>query len=193
MQFNANKTISRFWAEEDANIFAEGVMILPFLALFYVGIVDYFQTYEAKATNIRAAYTISDILSREDTSVDANYLNGLHTVFSFLTDNAGADPAIRVTVVYCEENCELGSASRAFKMDWSYGVGMSALVEGQLTEYDDDLPVMSAGDRALLVETSVNYTPAFEAVGLDNISFENTIVTRPRWVPVVCFTGINCS
>lgn len=184
---------ARFWAEEDANILAEGVMILPFIALFYVGIVDYFQTYAAKATNIRAAYTISDILSREDTSVNANYINGLHTVFSYLTQDAGGNPEIRVTVVYCEDNCGLEDTGRVLRMDWSYGVGKSALVEGQLSEFEEKIPVMSTGDRALLVETTVDYTPAFESVGLEDVTFENIIVTRPRWVPIMCFEGINCN
>lgn len=184
---------ARFWAEEDANILAEGVMILPFIALFYVGIVDYFQTYAAKATNLRAAYTISDILSREDTSVSSSYINGLHTVFSYLTQDAGANPKIRVTVVFCTENCALGSANRRLDMDWSYGVGKPALSAGQLGQFEDRIPVMSKGDRALLVETYVDYTPAFESVGLDNVHFENVIVTRPRWVPIMCFEGINCN
>ena len=155
--------------------------------------MDYFQTYAAKATNIRAAYTISDILSREDTSVNANYIDGLHTVFSYLTLDAGANPEIRVTVVYCEDNCGLEDTGRVLRMDWSYGVGKSALVEGQLSEFDDKIPVMSTGDRAILVETTVDYTPAFESVGLDDVTFENIIVTRPRWVPIMCFEGINCN
>ena len=46
----------------------------------------------------------------------------------------------------------------------------------------DRIPLMADNDSVVIVETEVAYDPGFE-VGIPNHSFDNFIVTRPRYYP----------
>ena len=56
----------------------------------------------------------------------------------------------------------------------------------------DRLPNMADGDHVVLVEVEVNYKPSFN-VGLGNQTLKQFIVTRPRFVPRICLSGVACS
>ncbi|MCV2881409.1 TadE/TadG family type IV pilus assembly protein [Actibacterium sp. XHP0104] len=184
--------LTRFWREEDASMIAEGVMTLPILAWWYVGSLTFFQAYEAKNVNIKAAYTISDMLSREDKFVDDSYMDGLYKVFKYLTDDEGFDQAIRVTQVYCSKNCNTSGDSRELSVDWSYGTTGRAVVTAEgVMSFNKYVPIMTLGDRAVIVETWSSYSPPFN-VGLSDEDFQNIVVTRPRFVPTICYLGVNC-
>ncbi|MBC56092.1 MAG: hypothetical protein CL814_13880 [Confluentimicrobium sp.] len=179
------KRLRRFIVEEDATITAEAVMTLPVLVWTYVGSLAFFDAYDAKNVNQKAAYTISDMLSRETAPVNALYIQGLANTYDYLTSGHGTDSRIRVTIVRCADNCANNDASRVMTRDWSYGTGtLAPLTDGDLSSYLDVIPIMPAGDRVILVETFVTYTPAFN-VGLDQRSFENTVVTRPRFMATI--------
>ena len=48
------------------------------------------------------------------------------------------------------------------------------------------------GDYVVIVESRVGYEPAFD-VGMDAQTLAQFIVTRPRFVPKVCLSGVTCS
>ncbi len=60
--------IRQFVECDDASITVEAVMILPLLLWGYFGMFVLFDGYRAASSNIRANYTIADMLSREDTT-----------------------------------------------------------------------------------------------------------------------------
>ncbi|MHC0054907.1 TadE/TadG family type IV pilus assembly protein [Actibacterium sp. D379-3] len=187
------RALTRFATEEDASLIAEAVIILPVLTWWYVGSLAFFQAYEARNINLKAAYTVSDMISREDSGVDAAYIEGLQDVFAYLTLGNGTDPAIRVTLVRCTSNCDVDDGSRVLELDWSYGAGgKGALINANMSAYLDRIPLMPLGDRVILLETFVTYTPPFN-VGLNVSDFQNLVVTRPRFVPVMCFEGVTCT
>ncbi|NHX27110.1 hypothetical protein HA397_24355 [Escherichia coli] len=57
--------------------------------------------------------------------------------------------------------------------------------------FNQYVPIMTLGDRAVIVETWSSYSPPFN-VGLNDEDFQNIVVTRPRFVPTICYTGVNC-
>jgi len=192
MLHRITQTLRRFMRDETAAVVAEGVIILPTLAWWYVGSLTFFQAYEAKNVNLKAAYTISDMISREDGSVNAAYINGLSDVFTYLTAGSGSNPAIRVTLLRCSQNCD-NDATRVLTLDWSYGTnGKAALVDANLPNYKSKIPLKPLGDRVVMIETFMNYSPSFN-VGLTDSDFQNTIITRLRFVPILCFDGITCT
>lgn len=187
------RALARFAADESASLVAEAVLILPVLAWWYVGSLTFFQAYQARNTNVKAAYTISDMLSRENGSVNAAYLDGLTDVFRYLTAGAGNNPAVRITMMKCTQNCADEDPGRVLGMDWSYATGGRRTLTGDdLPSYQSKIPLTPLGDRVIVVETFMTYTPSFN-VGLTQSSFQNIVVTRPRFVPVLCFDGIACS
>lgn len=180
------KPFARFCREEHATLVAEALLILPALVWFYVGSLVYFHGYEARNVNMKAAYTISDMISREDKEINATYIEGLGKVFEYLTAGKGTNGRIRVSQIHCADACGLNDSARELIIDWSYGTdGMVPLNSGDIPIYSKWVPVMAQGDRVLVVETFVDYEPAWTTVGLDVDGFENRVVTRPRFVPLL--------
>jgi len=54
------------------------------------------------------------------------------------------------------------------------------------------IPKMAHGDDVVLVETEVSYHPAFN-VGMTDEVLKQFIVTRPRFIPKLCLTGVVCA
>ncbi|KAJ55314.1 hypothetical protein ACMU_11490 [Actibacterium mucosum KCTC 23349] len=169
-------------------ITAEAVIAMPFLVWWYIGSFVFFDAFQARNVNLKAAYTVADMLSREDGSVNANYIYGLERVYSYLATGSGSNAAIRVTLVRCSQNCDQDNGYRLLEVDWSMGTDdLAALTTGQMSTYLDDIPIMPAGDRVILLETFIDYEPAWDVGILNPSDFDNLIVTRPRFVPQIQF------
>lgn len=186
------KPLQRFARDEQASVLVEFVLIMPPLMAFFVGMLVYFDAYVAKDVNLKAAYTVADMLSRESDPVDATYLEGLDDVFDYLTAGSGTNGMIRVTLVRCTDECLSSDKPRVLAADWSYGTDtMEALSDADLAAYDSVIPVMPLGERVILMETFTDYTPSFN-VGIPQTDFDNIVVTRPRFAPQICFQGQTC-
>lgn len=175
-----------FAADETGLITAEAVIAMPFLVWWYVGSLVFFDAYQARNVNLKAAYTVSDMLSREDSSVNAAYIEGLDGVYSYLTTGHGTNAKVRVTLVRCTSQCGADEPNRVLALDWSYGTdNLAALTDGELGAYDTHIPIMPAGDRVIMVETFIDYEPAWDVGIVNPTDFDNIIVTRPRFMPQI--------
>jgi len=178
--------LTRFARDESGLITAEAVIAMPILVWWYVGSFVFFDAYQARNINLKAAYTVSDMLSREDGEVNAAYIEGLEDIYTYLTDGSGSNAALRVTLVKCSENCGLDNGYRVLDLDWSYATSsMAALTAGELVSYLDDIPLMPEGDRVIMIESFIDYEPAWQVGIFDPSDFDNIIVTRPRFVPQI--------
>ncbi|SMX33375.1 TadE/TadG family type IV pilus assembly protein [Actibacterium lipolyticum] len=185
--FNTLKNaIARFRSDESGLITAEAVLAMPVLVWWYVGSLVFFDAYQARNVNLKAAYTISDMLSRELASAGPNYIQGLDNVYGYLTAGHGTGSKIRVTMVKCNDDCEAGSTSRELVRSWSEGTGdLAPLSDGDLDAYQKYIPVMAKGDWVILAETFIDYDPAWQVGIVDPTDFDNVIVTRPRFLPQI--------
>ena len=182
------KAVSRFVKDETGLVTAEAVIAMPVLVWWYVGSFVFFDSYQARNTNLKAAYTIADMISRETGTVDAAYLEGLDDIFAYLTSASGSKPDIRVTLVRCTLSCNHNDNNRGLAMDWSYGTDQTlALTESDLSKYEDEIPVIPLGERIILLETYIEYTPAWDVGILNPTEFTRVIATRPRFVPQIPF------
>ena len=75
----------------------EAVIILPALATIYFGSFVFFDAARTNTLAMKATYTMSDILSRED-EIDEPFLNGLNSMMAFLVPSH-ATPKTRVTLI----------------------------------------------------------------------------------------------
>ena len=173
----------------------EGLLAFTFLAWWYMASFTFFDAFRQKNINLKAAYTIADMLSREtgpiagdSTSVQINqtYVNGLNTMFDYLT-NSRQPTWIRVTSVYWDDN------DNKYRVDWSAtsGTGHDEMTTYMLQAYKDRIPVMPNGDTVVLVETFMAYTPVFK-VGLDPRWFQTFITTAPRFASCVPWQTDGC-
>jgi len=172
--------LSRFADDQRGSVTVEAVLILPLLLWAYVAMFVYFDAFKVQNTNLRAAYTIADMISRQSNAIDANYVNGLNTVFDYLV-NIDTNTSVRTSSVFWD------SVNNVYKVQWSYATNsMPLLTNANVNDYADRLPTIPSGDTLVVVETWLDYSPAFD-VGLQARTFKEFIATRPRFVAQVPF------
>jgi Flp pilus assembly protein TadG len=186
MRFIRNQ-FARFGREDRGAILAEAVLVLPFMFWAFLGLFVYWDAFRAMNKVQKASYTISDMISREMVTINDAYITGMDTLMERLIDT-DQDVTIRVTSVTWNED------NNRFEVHWSRSTGslMPRLTTTTLQNYASLIPDMSDGDYVVIVESSVRYTPAFN-IGMGEQELSQFIVTRPRFVPKVCLSGVACS
>jgi len=180
----------RYLGDERASITVEMVMVFPILLWGYFGMFILFDAYRALSSNIRASYTISDMLSREVNEVNAAYIEGLNDIQDVLTQSPERT-VLRVTFVSYD------AASETHTLEGSYSTeGKDPIAAGNFqTAIVDNLPPMPDTGWLIVVETWVAYIP-FMNITLEQLYqmgeksdryvfgpffFESLVSVRPRF------------
>jgi hypothetical protein len=168
--------ITGFLKDEDAPLTVEAVIILPILLWAYMAMYVFWDAFKMQNINVKSAYTIADMLSREPTTVGPDYIDGLAAMLDFL--NRGKyDTRLRVSVVGARIDPTDGSTE--YFLCWSEGRGMDDLTSIEAIE--DQIPVMPPGGDVIVVQTEMDYVPIFRGpYGVEPRTFTNLIPTRPR-------------
>ena len=180
--------LRRFLRDEGGSIAVEGMLVLPMLVWAYVGVFVFFDAYRAQSINIKAGYTIGDIVSRESGYVTPEYMDSLYQVQGVLTDTM--EPrTLRVSVVRYDE------PSRNYVVRWSQarGPGLSGLPANSVVPASmrAQLPAVANDRRLIIAETTVYYEPRYD-VGLNPFTFTDLTVTQPRAdLSRVCWNSVN--
>lgn len=164
-----------FRAGEDGSVSLEAVLITPMLFWTIMAGYTYFEAYRQSASNIKAAHTIGDVISREVRVINDAYIDSMEEMFRLMVVNQ-ADLKIRVSLVKYHED------TNSHSVEWSANRGgfTEKLTLADVALIKDALPPMSDQNTLILVETSNTFVPLFR-VGLGNIELENFIFTRPRF------------
>ncbi len=188
----------RFKREEGGTVMVEALLVLPMLIWSYLALFAYWDSFRSLNTAQKAAYTISDTISREMVSLSPAYIPGLRDMMQYLVHNNDSQVKLRVTSITFNE------ANNRFEVHWSRSPNgaFPELTTATLQQFADCapatikpgsciLPNMADGDYVVLVETSISYSPAFD-VGVSDQVLREFIVTRPRFLPKICLTGVVC-
>jgi len=168
----------KFSRDEEGGLAIEAIVMLPLMFFVVLSMFTLFDAFRQYTMHQKAAYTLSDMISRETVPLDTSYLTGAHALFDDMTRNP-QESSIRVSVVRYDENNDI------FKLDWSQTQGYSTPLSNQdVRNWGDRLPVLVHNERILVVETFANYAPPFET-GLGSREIENFIFTRPRYSPQI--------
>ncbi|MGH1329812.1 MAG: TadE/TadG family type IV pilus assembly protein [Paracoccaceae bacterium] len=186
---NLRQCVLDFRDGTKGSVSMEAVLMLPLLAWAYVAMFTYFDAFRTRNTGEKAAYTISDAMTRVTDGVDENYIEGMKTLFDYLTP-ANYDTELRVSEiqwVLVDPNDPLSLGS--YEVRWSYGAdGKAKLTNSMLAGLENQLPDLVAGERLVVVEATSNWKPFFN-VGLDARSFDYFIPTSPRFSSQVAWEG----
>lgn len=170
--------LRHFLTDTRGTVAIEAVIALPVLFWVFLASFVYFDAYRQSSINIKAAYMVGDMLSRETSSVDDDYLDGMKSLFDYLAGSA-RDTKMRVSVIQWDEEDD------AYLRDWSQTRGaVSALNNNDLSGLADNLPILSDNERVILVETWSRYEPPF-SVGLNERDMYNFVFTSPRFAPLL--------
>ncbi|MFN0115501.1 MAG: hypothetical protein ACKVPY_12570 [Paracoccaceae bacterium] len=165
----------------------EGVLACTFLLWWYMASFTFFDAYRQKNMTLKAGYTIADMLSRETNTVNAAYLNGLNTVFDYLTFST-QPTAVRVSSVYWD------GAQNKYRTFCSYSTNPSKYpkqTDATIDLQKSKLPNLPVGDTVVLVETFMAFQPIFR-IGLNPQWYTTFITTRPRFASQVVFDPTIC-
>lgn len=184
----------RFFAEDcRASLSVETTIIMPLLTWWYVGSFVYFDAFRQQNVNLKAAYTLADMISREgggggggsDGKVGPEYLDGLNRVFDYLTTS---DKPTWIRVTFLDMDQVTGKYRKLYSKTTK---GKPEHTNDTLNARADRIPLLAPGEKVVLVETFAAYEPFFN-VGLGARWFENFIVTRPRFAPCISWEDEGC-
>ena len=175
-----SRFFSRFRREERASATVEFAIIIPILFWVYAGSYVFFDSFRQSAINLKAAYTIGDLISRETNFINADYIDSMYNMTKLLT-GTNTPMAMRITVIRWDEEDD------KYHLDWSKSRGdVFPLDESSLEEIEARLPVMPDDERVILVETWNTWKGVMET-GMGERSLDNFVFTRPRFAPQVVY------
>lgn len=179
----------RFGDETSGSIPVEGLLVSTLLIWWYVAAFTFFYAYQQKNANLKGAYTIADMLSRQTDAIDEDYITGLNTVFDYMT-RSPRDTFIRVSSLYWDD------VQDRYEVQWSHVTdpAYNHHTYSSIQPLAAKIPTMPEQDSVILVETFMYHQPIFN-VGLGPAWYTTFITTRPRFASCVPWapTGGNCS
>lgn len=169
--------LGRFWRNQNGVVTIEAVMIFPLLFWSSWTAYTYFDGYRQGASNLKAAYAIADIISREKNAITKQYITNMYELQKFMISDRSA-VSMRISFVWYSEDDD-----RHYKY-WSCvrGESFDELDDDTLlNEYRDRIPVMADKATMILVETKDWYTRPFK-IGFGDHSFgiDKFMFTQPR-------------
>ncbi|MBU1279574.1 MAG: hypothetical protein KJ731_16335 [Alphaproteobacteria bacterium] len=172
----------RYQREDQGTWSVEAVIMAPLIMFSLVFCYTFFTAFQAKSEANKANYTISDYLSRQTDPVTPAFLNGTADLYRFLNNSGDIDMRVSEVKFSLDSN---GNGS--YSLVWSYAVGnFSPLTTNSLSDVENRLPLLANGEEVLLVETVRTWSPLFD-VGLAELTFADTVTTKPRFATQVLF------
>ena len=180
------RPLRSFLREDRGSVVAEAVIVLPVFLWAYLALFTYWDAFRSLNTVQKASYTVSDMVSREMLGISTSYVDGLDRMMEYLVDD-GQNVSMRLTSV------TWSATNNRFEVHWSRSPGnaMIPLTTTTLLPLASKIPTMAAGDYVVILEVLVPYAPTF-SIGMNDMNFEEFIVTRPRFLPCLPLDNIIC-
>jgi len=167
-----------FWSDTRGSVTVEFVLAMPFIFWSFMATYVYFDGYQQSASNLKAAYTISDLISRETSDINDEYIDSMVELFELMTHTPTVS-TMRITVIRWDD------PDQRYYVNWSANRGFPEdLTDATVSDLASRLPNMPDNEIVILVETNNTFVPLFR-IGLDNIDLQNFVFTRPRFVDQV--------
>ena len=175
--------LRRFRKETLGTATVEFAIFIPVLFWGYGASYVFFDGYRQSSINLKAAYTIGDLISRETAFITPTYIDSMYSLTQILIRPTNP-VSLRVTVIRWDEEDD------QYYLDWSEarspGDTLDPLTQAQIMDLEARLPVMPDEERVILVETWNSWEGIMET-GLGPQSLDNFIFTSPRFATQVRF------
>ena len=170
--------LRRFFRDELGNASIEAVIFIPLMLTVLTATFTFHDAFRQKSLNTKAAFTISDALSRETDPIDDAYVDGMVDLLEYLTRSSGPY-SLRVTLVRYDANLS------KYEALWSQVRGSFEAIDAQAAnDWATKLPTLLHNERVIVVETRTDYQLPIPVPGLDTSDmFYNFVFTRPRFAP----------
>ncbi len=176
---STRKTLKRFARDCQGAMLVEFAFCLPLLMLLFAGALVLQDAIRIGYLNSKASYTVADMVSREDESINTPYFEGLDSVFQYMVGERYPS-GLRMTTIECTANCT-DQETRVLEVCWSKSSPGSAELEtAEINNYAARTPLFAEGDTMIITETFLNYTPPVFTTLFDPRTYEAIVFTRPR-------------
>src|SRR6056297_2765057 len=108
--------LRRFWSDNSGVVTVEFVMFMPFLMWTYAASYVFFDAYRQSSLNLKAAYTVGDMISRETNAITPTYIDSMYSLTQLLTRSTNP-MSMRVSVIWWDET------DQRHYLDWSQARG----------------------------------------------------------------------
>ncbi|MCG6884381.1 MAG: hypothetical protein LJE62_11575 [Silicimonas sp.] len=174
------KSLFRMTLRDERGSFSiEAILMFPMLIWAFMAMYVFFEGLRETNINLKATYTVADLLSREETAVDGTYVNNMNVIYGWMARSQNP-VRMRVSVVIYDEDSDTHQLYCSIPT-----TGVDALVQEQVPAFiTPHVPIMADAASAIVVETWVRYDPIMEvpllSIGLDQTDIYNIVVTAPR-------------
>ena len=178
-----------FRDNEDGSQSVEAVLIFPILFWAYAGMFVFWDIYKANNVTTRAAYTISDLLSRELDSISTSDVNGMNDIFNHIVNASNVDLSVPTDIIVSIVKKKLNDdgVTTYFALEGSRATsGQTA--HSDIAAIESRIPEMAVGDKTIVVETFALYDPIFN-LALDSRYLTSIVATPPRFAANLSFTN----
>ncbi len=166
----------RFFRKQDGVVSIEAIMVFPLLFWSMWTSYTYFDGYRQSARNLKAAYAIADILSREKSTVTAQYVTTMYDLQKFMIADRSA-VSMRISFIRYDKPDD-----RHYVL-WSCvrGDSFEKWNNGTIDQIWDRIPVMADNASMIVVETKDHYKRPFKiGFGDNDFAIDKFIFTQPR-------------
>ncbi len=181
------KALRRFRDDESGLLMAEFIITLPMLIWVFMALFAYWDVFRSMNTAQKAAYSVADLISRQNNDIPLTFLDGMQSVMEYILPPAQT-ARLRFTSV------KWSVPNNRFEVIWSRSPGnaLPQLTTTTLQTVASRIPMMAATDSVVLVESSVPYTPVFNVGLAASYNLDEFIVTRPRFLSKICLQSVSC-
>lgn len=168
---------------ERGSISVEAILMFPLLVWAFVAMFVFFEALREKNINLKATYTISDLMSRETETIDDDYLHGMTNIYAWLS-RSQQPVSLRVTSVRYDEDLD-----QHIKMYSESVTGRPELDQDEIDQIlTPHIPIMADDDAVIVVETWTTYDPIMD-IGLTDTEIYNIVVTSSRFAGYLNYEG----
>lgn len=176
------RVASRFLKREDGVVSIEAIMAFPLLFWSVWTTYSYFDGYRQGASNLKAAYAVADILSREKEAVTDQYITSMYDLQKYMISE-GNGLSLRISFVRWDTEDENNDEDGFHELVWSCvrGEGLKRWSNETVDQISDRIPIMADNATMILVETRHHYVRPFKiGFGSNNTFIDKFIFTQPR-------------
>jgi Flp pilus assembly protein TadG len=178
-------SIRRFRQSETGSFTTEAVIIFPLLVWSYTAMFVFWDAFKTQNVNLKASYTIADMISREQQQINQAYLDGALSIYAFLSSTT-ENHRVRVSVV---KNTVDPMGNESLTLEWSQVSGKNVLAYTDINQVSNIIPLMAGNDTVIVVTTFSDWSPLFNVVGMAPMTLTETTVTAPRFIPGIEWTS----
>lgn len=180
------KKIRAFRKDTRGSVAVESVIMWPALFLAMIAMAVLFDAYRARSTTEKAAYAISDMMSRETAAVDHSYLEGMHALLGEIS-TLRSDHDLIVSLIAWDLTYDRHRLVWSHSVSQSNSIDLLAWDQTDLTNMSDNLPLLVPGESLIVVQTKGTFSPLVNMQRWwgdewDGYSMDTLVFSRPRFV-----------